>query len=75
MIPAHAEHAHYGVFVYTAVASFITGGGLVKFLVYVSAKLPPLPKTAGWWQQFAYALVKGASGLDPNATIVPPAKT
>lgn len=52
--------------------TFVLGGGGIRVVIYVAKKLPPLPKNAGWWAQFGYALVQGLSGLDPNASIVPP---
>lgn len=54
------------------VMGLIAGGGGIRFLVYVSKALPALPKDAGWWQQLFYNLIKGASGLDPSATIQAP---
>jgi len=58
-------HEIYGV------AGVISGAGGQRFMVYVSKSLPPLPPRAGWWSQWFYNLVKGLSGLDPNAFIVP----
>ena len=54
------------------VVGFVTGGGLVRLLAYISKAVPPLPNSAGWWSQFGYQLLKGASGLDPNATNLKP---
>jgi len=65
--PIMANHSR-GVMV-TAIAGFVTGGGVQRALVYVSKVMPPLPANAGWWAQFCYWLVKGVSGLDPNSTI------
>lgn len=59
-------HLHIGL----ALSGIIFGGGGVRFLIYVAKKLPPLGKDAGWWAQFAYNLVQGLSGLDPNSAIV-----
>lgn len=56
----------------TGITSFVIGGGGVRFLIYVSKNMPALPKDAGWWTQFIYSLMKGASGLDPSAAIIPP---
>ena len=53
----------------TAIASFITGGGAFRYLLYISKVLPPLPSNSGWWAQAIYAIVKNVSGLDPNSTI------
>lgn len=55
-----------------AVAAFFAGGSATRALVYVSGKMPPLPEKSGWWTQFFYACIKGASGLDPSATVTPP---
>ena len=59
-------------YIATRLSAFIAGGGLVRFLVYVSAQMPPLPTNSGWWAQWFYKILKGTSGLDPQATIVPP---
>jgi hypothetical protein len=59
-------------YIVTALSAFFTGGGIVKFLVYVSKNMPPLPSNAGWWKTFGYSLLKGLSGLDPSATIISP---
>lgn len=56
----------------TAVSAFITGGGIQRFLVWVSKSMPPLPSGSGWWKTLFYNLMKGASGLNPSATIVEP---
>jgi hypothetical protein len=71
-MPVQPQHAHSAVLIYTALASFVSGGGVIRFLIYVSSNMPPLPKNAGWWTQLVYSLVKGTSGLDPSAAIVPP---
>ena len=70
-VPMH-EHSHLAAYLITSITSFFTGGGMVRTLTYVSKRLPPLPKDAGWWAQLAYSLVGGTSGLDPNSTITPP---
>jgi hypothetical protein len=49
-----------------AMGGLITGGAGQRVLVYVSKAAPPLPPSAGWWQTFAYNLLKGASGHDPS---------
>ena len=61
-------------YIATRAGTFIAGGGCVRFLVYVSAKMPPLPSNSGFWTTWAYRLIKGTSGLDPSATVTPPAK-
>lgn len=71
MIAPSMFSEHY---VATRAGAFIAGGGLVRVLVYVSNQMPPLPPNSGWWRTFGYKLVKGTSGLDPSATITPPAK-
>jgi hypothetical protein len=60
-------HLHIGIFL----TAFISGGGLVRVAIYVSKNLAPLPKDAGWWATTFYNLVKGASGLDPNSSVIP----
>ena len=60
--------------VISVIAAFVSGGGVVKFLVYLSKAMPALPANAGWWKQLGYSLVKNASGLDPSATIINPPK-
>lgn len=62
---------HQHAELYSMLAGVVTGGGGLRFLVYVSKNLPPLPANSGWWTQFFYAMVKGGSGLDPNSVIVP----
>jgi hypothetical protein len=54
---------------YHFVIAALSGGVATRILVYVSKKMPPLPAKAGFWQTWMYALVSGASGLDPNATL------
>ena len=71
MIAPSMFSEHY---VATRAGAFIAGGGLVRVLVYVSNQMPPLPSGSGWWTKFIYGIVKGTSGLDPSATITPPAK-
>lgn len=56
------------------ISAFVSGGTLVRYLVYVSKCMPALPAGSGWWKQFFYALVKNTSGLDPSATIINPPK-
>lgn len=63
---------HHHVLLLSVLVSFISGNGLSRILIYLSKKLPPLPKDAGWWAQFAYNLLGGASGLNPNSFIIPP---
>ncbi len=55
-------------------SGFFLGGSATRLLVYVSSQMPPLPANSGWWTQFIYKLVKGASGLDPSAVVLPPAR-
>jgi hypothetical protein len=66
MMPVH----HYGIY-WSLLIGLITGGGGVRFLVYVSQAMPPLKPNAGWWVQFFYNLLKNTSGLDPSSAILP----
>lgn len=70
----HPHDAHHAYLIWTTIAGILTGGTFQRFMVYVSHSLPPLPANAGWWQTFAYNLVKGISGLDPSAKVIPPPK-
>lgn len=54
----------------SSVITFMLGSGGTRALIYISKKMPPLPDKAGWWEQFFYSIVKGASGLDPNKALV-----
>lgn len=72
-IPVHEVH-HSLSSIWTAIGAFVGGGVVQRFAVFVSKALPPLPPNAGFWAQWGYAIVKGVSGLDPNAQIVPPSK-
>jgi len=65
-------HSHMVGYLIASGTAFVTGGGAFRVALYVSKRLPPLPKDAGWWTQLAYSLVSGISGLDASATIVPP---
>ena len=60
-ISDHSDHILIGV------VSFLSGGGILRVGVYVSNALPPLPATSGWWAKLFYNIVKGLSGVDPNA--------
>lgn len=64
-MPAH----HYAIY-WSLIVGLITGGGGVRFLVYVSKAMPPLKPNAGWWAQLFYNLLKNTSGLDPSAAIL-----
>lgn len=55
----------------SSVITFVLGSGGTRALIYISKKMPPLPSNSGWWAQFFYSIMKGASGLDPNATLLP----
>ena len=68
-VPTHFFSQHY---ISTRIGAFIAGGGAGRVALYVSKSLAPLPANAGWWKTTAYNILKGASGLDPNATVVPP---
>jgi hypothetical protein len=70
-MPSHSIFVnHMGGLLFTTLTAFLTGGGAVRLMLYISKAMPKLPPNAGWWTQFLYAIVKGASGLDPSATIV-----
>lgn len=62
------DHIEHLVF---ALSGAVGGGGLLRFGVYVSNACPPLGPNASWTQKFAYNMLKGLSGVDPNA-ITPP---
>ena len=64
-------HVHH-LLLWGLLSGFVSGTGLTRALIYLSKKLPPLPKNAGFWAQFLYNVVSGASGLDPNASIISP---
>lgn len=66
MHPSDA-HLHIGL----VAMGFLTGGGLSRLLIYIAKNLAPLPKDAGFWATTLYQCVKGLSGLDPNASIIP----
>lgn len=72
IIPADSIFSHERGMLWTILFSVFSGGAATRFLVYVSSQMPPLPSGAGWWVQFFYKLVKGASGLDPSSTILSP---
>lgn len=57
----HPWTEHIGL----VVSGFVTGGGAVKWIRYISENLEPLPPTAGWWSKQLYRLVAGASGHNP----------
>ena len=69
-MPVGAE-LHHHILLLSVLASFISGTGLTRVLIYIAQRMPPLPKDAGFWAQFAYNILHGASGLDPNATFIP----
>lgn len=72
MIALQEVHSAFSQhYIATRLGAFLAGGGLVRILVYISNQMPPLPPDSGWWTKFFYALVKGTSGLDPSATVVP----
>lgn len=64
-MPVH----HYAMY-WTLVIGLVTGGGGMRFLVYVSKAMPPLKSSAGWWAQLFYNLMKNCSGLDPSSAIL-----
>ena len=64
------QHIHHTAIYWSLFIGAITGGGGVRFLVYISKAMPPLSANAGWWSQFLYNLLKNTSGLDPNAAIL-----
>jgi hypothetical protein len=68
-VPTHFFSQHY---ISTRIGAFVAGGGVVRVLVFMSQSMPPLPAKAGWWATWIYQVMKGVSGLDPNATVVPP---
>jgi hypothetical protein len=65
------EHAYSTWPVINLIIGIVTGGGGLRFLVYMSKALPPCPKNAGFFQQFMYNCIKNVSGLDPSSTIMP----
>jgi len=60
---------HAGIY-WSLFAGLITGGGGVRFLVYVSKAMPPCPSSASWFAQFFYNVLKNTSGLDPSSAII-----
>lgn len=55
------------------IGGILLGGGGARFLIYLAKQLPALPPNASFFATFAYNIVKGASGLDPNSRILTPA--
>lgn len=51
---------------------FLAGTAGTRVLIYVSKQMPPLPKNAGFFTAWAYRVMKGASGLDPNKSLLDP---
>ena len=73
MIDPAVSHSVFSQhYISTRIGAFLAGGGLVRVLVYISAQMPPLPANSGFWATWIYAVMKGASGLDPSATVIPP---
>lgn len=55
-----------------AIGTFLGTATFQRFLAYIASAVPPLKPGAGWWATFAYNLLKGATGIDPNATTLSP---
>ena len=59
-------HIHLGILF----IGLITGGGGIRFLVYVSKAMPPISDKAGWWAHLFYNMLKNTSGVDPSSVIM-----
>ena len=66
------EHVHHTITTLAILflSGMVTGGGGIRFLIYLSKSLAPLPANAGWWATTFYNLLKNTSGLDPNAHVL-----
>lgn len=66
---AVADHSEHWII---AIGTFLGTATFQRFLAYMAGACPPLKANAGWWAQFGYNLLKGATGIDPNAVTLSP---